>query len=103
MHKKNAAALALTAVKTEDQRELTKLVESAKQLFLEAQRPNWGGGIMGPKSQVLFRFPVTPLPLEKEEWVTRTRSKPVFFRAFSVVPTSAFSCLTSVSPCSGFP
>lgn len=52
VNKKNAAAVALTAVKNEDQRELAKLVESAKQLFNEGPRVSWGGGIMGPKSQV---------------------------------------------------
>jgi large subunit ribosomal protein L7Ae len=51
VHQKNAAALALTAVKGEDQRELAKIVESAKSLFNEGPRITWGGGIMGPKSQ----------------------------------------------------
>lgn len=51
MHKKTAAALALTAVKSEDQRELGKLVESFKAQFNEGARVGWGGGIMGQKSQ----------------------------------------------------
>ena len=51
VHKKNATALALTAVKGEDNRELAKLVESAKSNFNDGPRVNWGGGIMGPKSQ----------------------------------------------------
>jgi large subunit ribosomal protein L7Ae len=49
VHKKTATALALTAVKGEDQRELAKLVESAKALY--EGRVGWGGGILGPKSQ----------------------------------------------------
>ena len=52
MHKKNATALALTGVKGEDQREFAKLVESAKQTYNDGPRISWGGGIMGPKSQV---------------------------------------------------
>jgi large subunit ribosomal protein L7Ae len=55
VHQKNAAALALTAVKGEDQRELAKIVESAKSLFNEGPRITWGGGIMGPKSQAKAR------------------------------------------------
>jgi hypothetical protein len=57
VNKKNAAAVALTAVKNEDQRELAKLVESAKQLFNDGPRVTWGGGIMGPKSQVSLAPP----------------------------------------------
>lgn len=55
VHQKNAAALALTAVKGEDQRELAKIVESAKTSFNEGPRMTWGGGIMGPKSQAKVR------------------------------------------------
>lgn len=55
VHKKNAAALALTAVKSEDQRELAKLVDTSKSMYLEAGRVHWGGGIMGPKSQAKTR------------------------------------------------
>ena len=55
VHMKNAAALALTAVKGEDQRELDKVLESAKTSFNEAPRMSWGGGIMGPKSQAKAR------------------------------------------------
>ena len=55
VHKKTAAALALTAVKAEDQRELAKLVDTAKSMYLEAGRISWGGGIMGPKSQAKTR------------------------------------------------
>ena len=51
VHKKNATALALTGVKGEDNREFAKLVESAKSSFNDGPRINWGGGIMGPKSQ----------------------------------------------------
>jgi large subunit ribosomal protein L7Ae len=93
VHQKNAAALALTAVKNEDQREFAKLADSFKSQFNEGTRvqvgawlgarcvqqsslpacralcadrrlpvlftlchhtcqtPQWGGGIMGMKSQ----------------------------------------------------
>lgn len=51
VHKKTATALALTAVKGEDQRELAKLVDTAKAMYLQGARVQWGGGIMGPKSQ----------------------------------------------------
>jgi large subunit ribosomal protein L7Ae len=51
VHQKNAAALCLTAVKNEDQREFAKLVDSFKSQFNEGSRVQWGGGIMGMKSQ----------------------------------------------------
>ncbi|KAK9865470.1 hypothetical protein WJX84_005507 [Apatococcus fuscideae] len=51
IHMKTATALALTAVKSEDQREFAKLVETAKQSFNDGPRVSWGGGILGPKSQ----------------------------------------------------
>jgi len=51
VHKKNAAALALTGVKNEDQREFAKLVDSFKAQYNEGARVQWGGGIMGIKSQ----------------------------------------------------
>lgn len=51
VHKKKATALAVTGVKAEDSREFAKLVETAKQQFTDGPRVNWGGGIMGPKSQ----------------------------------------------------
>jgi large subunit ribosomal protein L7Ae len=51
VHKKTAAALALTAVKNDDQREFGKLVESFTAQFNDGKRPAWGGGIMGVKSQ----------------------------------------------------
>jgi large subunit ribosomal protein L7Ae len=38
VHQKNAAALALTAVKNEDQREFAKLVDSFKNQFNEGAR-----------------------------------------------------------------
>jgi len=51
VHKKNAAALCLTGVKNEDQREFAKLVDSFKAQYNEGARVQWGGGIMGIKSQ----------------------------------------------------
>jgi hypothetical protein len=42
VHQKNAAALALTAVKNEDQREFAKLVDSFKNQFNEGSRVQVG-------------------------------------------------------------
>ena len=55
VHKKTAAALALTDVKGDDKRELSKIVDTAQQSFNNAPRVQWGGGIMGPKSQAKSR------------------------------------------------
>ena len=55
VHKKTATALALTNVKSEDQREFAKLVENARQTYNDGPRVSWGGGIMGPKSQAKTR------------------------------------------------
>lgn len=55
VHQKTATALALTSVKNEDKPELAKLIESINSAFLEQSdytRRQWGGGIMGVKSQV---------------------------------------------------
>jgi large subunit ribosomal protein L7Ae len=51
VHKKTATALALTAVKSEDQREFAKLVDTFKAHYNDGPRVNWGGGILGIKSQ----------------------------------------------------
>jgi len=51
VHKRNATALALTAVKSEDQREFAKLVDTFKAQYNDGPRVNWGGGILGIKSQ----------------------------------------------------
>jgi large subunit ribosomal protein L7Ae len=54
VHKKNATALALTSVKNEDKHDFSKLVESIKANFndrFDEYRRQWGGGIMGVKSQ----------------------------------------------------
>lgn len=53
VHKKTAAVLALTEVKSEDSSELSKLVSSIKENFAdktEETRRHWGGGIMGQKA-----------------------------------------------------
>jgi large subunit ribosomal protein L7Ae len=52
VHKKTATALALTAVKSEDQREFAKLADAFKANFNDGPRVQWGGHILGPKSQV---------------------------------------------------
>jgi large subunit ribosomal protein L7Ae len=51
VHQKTAAAVAVTEVKADDQRELTKLAEAFKASFNDGPRVQWGGGIMGVKSQ----------------------------------------------------
>ena len=54
VHQKTATAVALTAVKNEDKHEFSKIVEAVKTNFNERydqQRKQWGGGIMGIKSQ----------------------------------------------------
>jgi len=55
VHKKNATALALTAVKNEDQREFAKLSEAFKASFNDGARVQWGGGLLGIKSQHKLR------------------------------------------------
>ena len=52
VHQKTATCLALTSVKSEDERELAKIVDTSKSMYLDAPRVQWGGGIMGPKSQM---------------------------------------------------
>lgn len=51
VHKKSAACVALTGVKSEDQRDFAQLVETCKSNFNSVKRTSWGGGVMGPKSQ----------------------------------------------------
>lgn len=55
VHKKTVAAVAVTEVKGDDERELAKVVESASALFNDGPRVAWGGGIMGAKSQAKTR------------------------------------------------
>jgi len=53
VHKKTAAVLALTEVKSEDKSELSKLVSAIKEGYTEKHeeaRRHWGGGIMGQKA-----------------------------------------------------
>ncbi|KAJ1559207.1 60S ribosomal protein L8B, partial [Cladochytrium tenue] len=54
VHKKTATAVALTEVKPEDKQDLAALVTAVKENFndkFEEHRRQWGGGIMGKKSQ----------------------------------------------------
>jgi len=54
VHKKTATALCLTSVKNEDKMEFSKIVEAIKGNFndkFDEYRRQWGGGIMGTKSQ----------------------------------------------------
>ena len=53
VHKKTAAVVALTEVKSEDKNELSKLVSTINDGFsnkYEEHRRHWGGGIMGAKA-----------------------------------------------------
>jgi large subunit ribosomal protein L7Ae len=53
VHKKTAAVLALTEVKSEDKSELSKLVNTISEGYTkkyEEHRRHWGGGIMGAKA-----------------------------------------------------
>ncbi|KAJ2906476.1 uncharacterized protein MKZ38_001457 [Zalerion maritima] len=54
VHKKTAAVLAVTEVRSEDKTELSKLVSAVKDGYMEKtsdSRKQWGGGIMGFKAQ----------------------------------------------------
>merc|ERR1712038_1052789 len=54
VHKKNATAIAVTTVKQDDKDKLEKLCEAVRTNYnerVEEIRRNWGGGIMGGKSQ----------------------------------------------------
>jgi len=54
VHKKTAAALAITEVRSDDKNELSKIVSAIKEGYLEKNeehRRHWGGGIMGAKAQ----------------------------------------------------
>lgn len=58
VHKKTAAVVAISEVRSEDQRELATLISAAKANFTdkyEEQRRVWGGGIRGPKSANMLR------------------------------------------------
>ncbi|KAI1343085.1 60S ribosomal protein L8-B [Xylariaceae sp. FL0016] len=53
VHKKTAAVLAITEVRSEDKNELSKLVSAIKDGYMansENARKQWGGGIMGAKA-----------------------------------------------------
>jgi len=53
VHKKTAAVLAITEVRSEDKNDLSKLVSTVKEGYLdkyEDHRRHWGGGIMGAKA-----------------------------------------------------
>eukprot|EP00246_Nothoceros_aenigmaticus_P000751 TRINITY_DN10980_c0_g1_i1.p1 TRINITY_DN10980_c0_g1~~TRINITY_DN10980_c0_g1_i1.p1 ORF type:complete len:265 (-),score=66.56 TRINITY_DN10980_c0_g1_i1:700-1494(-) len=54
VHSKTATALCLTSVKNEDKHDFSKIVEAVKANFndrYDESRKQWGGGIMGVKSQ----------------------------------------------------
>ncbi|CAJ2505070.1 Uu.00g124640.m01.CDS01 [Anthostomella pinea] len=55
VHKKTAAVLAVTEVRSEDKSELSKLVSAIKEGYMadtENSRKQWGGGIMGAKANM---------------------------------------------------
>merc|ERR1712023_394937 len=59
VHQKTAAALAITSIKNEDKNEFTKIVESVELNFNSKAADHarqWGGGIMGVKSQHLTKM-----------------------------------------------
>lgn len=54
VHKKTAAVLAITEVRSEDKNELSKVISAIKDGYMEkteSTRKQWGGGIMGFKAQ----------------------------------------------------
>ncbi|KAF5725426.1 60S ribosomal protein L7a [Tripterygium wilfordii] len=58
VHKKTAAVLCLTSVKSEDKMEFSRIVEAVKANFndkYDEHRKKWGGGIMGSKSQAKMK------------------------------------------------
>lgn len=65
VHQKTAAVLAITAVRGEDQKEFTRLAESFKTTYNEAQRLPWGEGILGTKAQAKLKK--REVALEKEK------------------------------------
>merc|ERR1711879_410312 len=55
VHKKTAAVLAITEVRSEDKSELSKVVSAIKDGYMantENSRKQWGGGIMGAKANM---------------------------------------------------
>merc|ERR1712193_268496 len=52
VHKKTTAALAILGVKKEDAHVLNKLVEVCKDSHDAGQRPQWRGGLLGPKDRM---------------------------------------------------
>jgi len=53
VHKKTAAVVAITEVRSEDKNELSKLISAVKEGYtekFEEQKRHWGGGIMGAKA-----------------------------------------------------
>ena len=54
VHKKTATAVALTTVRPEDKHSLEKVSDAVRTNYndrLDEIRRNWGGGVMGGKSQ----------------------------------------------------
>ncbi|KAH0555622.1 60S ribosomal protein L8B [Trichoglossum hirsutum] len=54
VHKKTAAVLAITEVRSEDKSELAKLISAIKEGYsekYEESKRHWGGGVMGAKAQ----------------------------------------------------
>jgi len=58
VHKKTATAVCITKVKNEDNHDLAKVIDAVKANFndkYDEHRKQWGGGIMGIKSQAKTR------------------------------------------------
>ena len=65
-HKKNAAVVALTGVKKEDEAKLKSLQESFKGMF-DAPERKWGGGLMGLKTQAKLLKRAQQLEIEEKK------------------------------------
>lgn len=50
VHQKHAAALCLTSVRNEDQREFAKIAETCSDMFNKGSKIGWGGGVLGYKA-----------------------------------------------------
>lgn len=81
VHQKNAAALCLTAVKNEDQREFAKLVDSFKSQFNEGSRVQ----VRMLRSLAAGRVGVVPGPTGKGVRCVHVHQVGVWFRSTKAV------------------
>jgi len=86
VHKKTAAVVALTEVRSEDKTELSKLVQAIKEGYTEKYeeaKRHWGGGIMGAKANGKFFCPKYCV-----EFFSLNLERP----SFSIFITSTLTC-----------